>query len=93
MYNTFDFLHLNPSHSTPSDNATASSISKNDLPAFEDHSKKLESKLTNAGVSVTSVYYNYDLVHEYQFNLGTVYEDGNNYAQMTFDRLLEFLSK
>lgn len=61
--------------------------------SFEDHSKKLESKLTTAGVSVTSVYYNYDLVHEYQFNLGTVYEDGNNYAQMTFDRLLEFLSK
>lgn len=33
---TLDFLHLKPSQGKPSDNAIASSISKNDLPALDD---------------------------------------------------------
>lgn len=31
-----------------------------------------------------------DLVHEYQFNLGTISDDGKNYAQINFDELLLF---
>lgn len=42
---------------------------------------------------VEGVYYDYDLPHEYQFNLGTIYEDANNYAQMTFEKLIFFLSR
>lgn len=60
--------------------------------SFEDHAKKLESELINNNVEVKSVYYDYDLVHEYQFNLGTIYDDNNNYAQMTFNELILFLN-
>lgn len=61
--------------------------------SFEDHARTLEENLISKGVDVTSVYYDFDLAHEYQFNLGTNFEDGNNYAQMTFNKLLEFLNK
>lgn len=60
--------------------------------SFEDHSRKLESRLIANEVEVESVYYDYDLVHEYQFNLGTTYDDGNNYAMMTFEKLITFLA-
>lgn len=60
--------------------------------SFEEHSKALERELISLGVTVKSVYYDYDLTHEYQFNLGTISDNGNNYAQMTFDELLLFLN-
>lgn len=61
--------------------------------SFEDHAKKLENILKGHNVEVTSVYYDYDLMHEYQFNLGTISEDGKNYAQMTFELLVDYLNK
>lgn len=61
--------------------------------SFEDHAKKLESNLKDKNVDVTSVYYDYDLAHEYQFNLGTITDDNENYALNTFNVLIEFLNK
>lgn len=63
------------------------------LISFEYHARKLEQKLINNNVEVTSVYYDYDLMHEYQFNLGTISDDNNNYALMTFNALIDFLNK
>lgn len=60
--------------------------------SFEDHAKKLEHELDKNGVDVVSVYHDYDLAHEYQFNLGTISDDGKNYAQINFDELLIFLN-
>lgn len=59
--------------------------------SFAEHSRKLGAHLRNVGVDVTEVYYDYDLTHEYQFNLGTTYEDGNNYGMLTLDAVLSFL--
>ena len=60
--------------------------------SFEAHSKKLEQKLSEYNVGVHSVYYDYDLMHEYQMNLGTISDDNNNYAQLTFNELITFLN-
>ena len=40
---------------------------------------------------LTDIFSEAELTHEYQFNLGTIHEDGNNYAQMTFEQLKIFL--
>lgn len=61
--------------------------------SFEGHSKALENALKNKEVSVTSLYHDFDLFHEYQFNLGTISEDLVNYAQITFDNLILFLNE
>ncbi|VEU82794.1 alpha/beta hydrolase [Acholeplasma hippikon] len=60
--------------------------------SFEEHGKRLASKLENLGVSVETVFYDAELAHEYQFNLGTVEEEtGRNYAMETLDKVLAYL--
>jgi len=60
--------------------------------SFEEHAKELGNSLIQKGVWITSIYHDYDLMHEYQFNLGTVSDDNNNYALITFNYLLDFLN-
>ena len=59
--------------------------------SFEQQGKDLVSKMREKGIEVTDIFYEAELTHEYQFNLGTIHEDGNNYAQMTFEQLKIFL--
>lgn len=59
--------------------------------SFEQHAKGLAYELKQLNVEVTEVYYEAELSHEYQFNLSTINEDGNNYGMMTLEKVLLFL--
>ncbi|WP_045959796.1 alpha/beta hydrolase [Acholeplasma palmae] len=61
--------------------------------SFEEQGKQLAKVLEEKGVLVTKVFYDANLAHEYQFNLGTKNEDGNNYALMTFNQVIKFLEE
>lgn len=60
--------------------------------SFEDHGRVLEEKLQEKNVNVQTVFYEANLFHEYQFNLGTVHEDGRNYALETLEEVKTFLN-
>lgn len=60
--------------------------------SFEQHGRALAYELNELGVDVTTVFYEAELAHEYQFNLSTINEDGKNYGMLTLEEVLTFLN-
>ncbi len=61
--------------------------------SFEEHGRALADQLTLLGVDVTTVFYETNLMHEYQFYLSTVHEDGTNYGMETLAEVLSYLER
>lgn len=61
--------------------------------SFEEHGMELSETLAGLNIEVTSIFYEADLLHEYQFNLSTIHEDGRNYAMETLAIVLDFLEE
>lgn len=59
--------------------------------SFEPHGRALAEQLISLGVDVTTVFYDAELGHEYQFYLSTVHEDGTNYGMETLSAVFNYL--